>query len=244
MEKFFDCRIDRSSGLGFGSFSPAHGLFVLLCLGGVCLFCLAYKKSPAQARSRLRRRLALSALILELLRALLLIVCGQYGLGTLPLHLCGLAVYAVLLHSFTGGELTGQFLYAFCMPGAACAILFPDWSYYPALSFMSFSSFGLHMLIVAYVLMQALSGDIRPDIRRSPACLGIMLGLAAPVYIFDRLTDTNYMFLNWPSPGSPLELFAFLGRPGYLLGYIPLIAAVWALLYLPFIKDKKIKSAD
>ena len=36
------------------------------------------------------------------------------------------------------------------------------------------------------------------------------------------------------------ELFAFLGRPGYLLGYIPLIAGVWLILYLPFIlKNKK-----
>ena len=29
-------------------------------------------------------------------------------------------------------------------------------------------------------------------------------------------------------------------RPGYLLGYIPLIAGVWFILYLPFIlKNKK-----
>ena len=71
-----------------------------------------------------------------------------------------------------------------------------------------------------------------------------MLAIAIPVYVFDVLTNTNYLFLNWPSPGSPLELFAFLGRPGYLLGYIPLIAVVWLFLYLPFIlKQKKHKKS-
>lgn len=241
MENFFNCNIDASSSPGFGRFSLAHWCFVLLCFAGLCLFCCAYKKCGAKARLRLRRGLALGALSLALLRAALLGVYGQYGLGTLPLHLCGLAVYVVLFHCFKGGELTGQFLYAFCMPGAAAAILFPDWTYYPALSFMSFCGFALHMLIVAYVLMQALSGDIRPDIRRAPACLGIMLLLALPVYVFDKLTYTNYMFLNWPSPGSPLECFAFLGRPAYLLGYIPLIGLVWAVIYLPFERMRKNK---
>lgn len=39
------------------------------------------------------------------------------------------------------------------------------------------------------------------------------------------------MFLNWPPQGTPLELFAGLGRPGYLLAYLPLAALVWLPLY-------------
>ena len=164
-----------------------------------------------------------------------------------------MAVYICVLHAVRGGALTGQFLYAFCMPGAAFALFFPDWRCYPALSFMTLAGFMGHTLIVAYVLMQVCAGDIVPDIRRAPACLGVMLSLAAPVYVFDILTGTNYMFLNWPSPGSPLELFSFLGRPGYIAGYFPLLAAVWAAIYAPFPPGKAasrntprrdIKSAD
>ena len=150
-----------------------------------------------------------------------------------------MAVYICALHAWRGGALTGQFLYAFCMPGAVFALIFPDWGYYPALHFMSASSFVIHGLIVTYVVMQVMARDIVPDVKKCPQCLGLMLALALPVYIFDRATGTNYMFLNWPSPGSPLEWFAFLGRPGFVLGYLPILAAVWAVMYYPFRRTGK-----
>lgn len=234
MENFFNLKIERADGLGFGLGSAAHGMFILLCVLTAALFCRIYLESNAKKRRKIRLTLAVSGLGLELLRALLLFVNGEYNIGRLPLHLCGMAVYVILLHALRGGRITGQFLYALCMPGAAVAILFPDWSYYPALSFMTLSGFAIHTVIVAYVLMQITGKDILPDIRQAPLCLGLLLLIALPVYVFDRVTDTNYMFLNWPAENSPLEWFSFLGRPGYLLGYIPMLAAVWAILYFPF----------
>ena len=61
-------------------------------------------------------------------------------------------------------------------------------------------------------------------------CLA-MLALALPVYIIDRLWELNFMFLNYPPEDTPLELFAFLGRPGYLLGMLPIAALIWLGLY-------------
>ena len=239
MEGFFDFSIGPEAA-GFGLFSAVHGAYLAAAALSALLLCLFYRRWGAEMRKRLRRGIAASALALELLRAVLLMLSGHYTIGRLPLHLCAMAVYISFFHAFRGGRLTGQFLYAFCMPGAAAALLFPDWSYYPALHFMTLCSFALHILVFCYILMQVPCGDIRPDAKSLPQCLGVMLAAAIPVYVFDVLTNTNYLFLNWPSPGSPLELFAFLGRPGYLLGYIPLIAGVWIILYLPFIlKNKK-----
>ena len=239
MERFFDFTIGPEAA-GFGLFSSAHGLYLAVAALSALLLCLFYRHLDGERRRRLRLVLASSALALQLLRAVLLIISGNYTIGRLPLHLCAMAVYISFFHALRGGRLVGQFLYAFCMPGAAAALLFPDWSYYPALHFMTVSSFVLHILVFCYVLMQVSGGDISPDIKSLPQCLGIMLAIAIPVYVFDVLTNTNYLFLNWPSPGSPLELFAFLGRPGYVLGYLPLIAVVWLVLYLPFIlKHKK-----
>lgn len=234
MERFFDFTIGPEAA-GFGLFSSAHGLYLAVAALSALLLCLFYRHLDGERRRRLRLVLASSALALQLLRAVLLIISGNYTIGRLPLHLCAMAVYISFFHALRGGRLLGQFLYAFCMPGAAAALLFPDWSYYPALHFMTVSSFVLHILVFCYVLMQVSGGDIRPDLKSLPQCLGIMLAIAIPVYVFDVLTNTNYLFLNWPSPGSPLELFAFLGRPGYVLGYLPLIAVVWLVLYLPFI---------
>ena len=239
MDAFLDFSIVPGAKNALGLFSPLHILWLLTALTAWLMLCRKYKRSSPARRARMRRTVAGSALAIELLRSLLLMLAGEYGIGRLPLHLCALAIYISFLHALRGGELTGQFLYAFCMPGAVCALLFPDWSGYPAFHFMSVSSFTLHILLVGYTLMLVAGGDIRPDTRRAPACLGIMLLIAVPVYAFDRLMGTNYMFLNWPSPGSPLEWFAFLGRPGYLLGYLPLLAAAWAVIYAPFILPRR-----
>ena len=239
MTDFFDFSIDPHSENSLGMFSFGHILWLLAALTAWLMLCRSYKRCAPACRARKRCAVAGAALAMELLRSLLLMLAGEYGIGRLPLHLCALAIYISFLHALRGGELTEQFLYAFCMPGAVCALLFPDWSVYPAFHFMSVSSFALHILLVGYTLMLVAGGELRPDTRRAPACLGVMLLIAVPVYIFDRLMGTNYMFLNWPSPGSPLEWLAVLGRAGYLLGYLPLLVAVWAVIYAPFIKKRR-----
>ena len=231
---FFDCSFPEAAG--FALFSPAHLLWLLFCAGLAAGLCLLYKRAGSGKRRRFRRGLGLAVLTLELLRALVLFSQGAYDLGRLPLHLCSMAVFLTFFHGFWGGELTGQFLYALCLPGAAAALLLPDWRNCPPLCFMSCCGFTLHALTAAYPLMLLSGRDLRPDPGSAPLCLGLLLLLAGPVYLFDILTGTNYMFLNWPPEATPLAWFAFLGRPGSLLGYPLLIAAVWALLYLPFRK--------
>lgn len=240
MAEFFNFKIERADGLGFALFAEEHMAYMLLCAALIGQLCLLYLAGGSKRRRALDLGLALGTVALELTRALLLALSGEYGVGHLPLHLCTMAVYILLFHSLCRGRLTGQFLFAFCMPGAAAAILMPDWSYYPPLHFMTVCGFLLHALIVAYPLMLTLGGDLRPDVRQLPKCLGLMLLLAAPVYVFDRLFDTNYMFLNWPPENTPLAWFGFMGRPFYVLAYLPMLAAVWAVLYMPFwIKGKK-----
>lgn len=246
MIRFFDFTIERNDGLGFELLGEEHAFYMLLCASLVLLLCLAYRGGGIERRHGLRLAVALSAVSLELMRALLLALSGEYGIGRLPLHLCTMAAYIALFHALRRSELIGQFLFAFCMPGAAAAIFMPDWSYYPALHFMSLCGFLLHALIVVYPLMQVLGGDIWPDTRDLPRCLVMMLCIAAPVYLFDRAFDTNYMFLNWPPENTPLQWFGFLGRPFYILAYLPMMAAVWALIYFPFLlrKDKKMPDSD
>lgn len=237
MGNFFNL---SAAGGGFRLFGAAHLLWLFGALAAIAALSAGYQKVGERTREAMRKTTALAALALELTRAGVIAAQGLYDITRLPLHLCGMAVYLDALHALRPGKLLGQFLYAFCMPGAVAALLFPDWVAFAPLSFMSVCAFTLHILLVGYTAMQVYGGDITPQPRLAPACLAIMLLLAAPVCVFDRLTGTNYMFLNWPSPGSPLEWFAPLGRPGYLLGYIPLLAAAWAPLYLPsLLRGKK-----
>ncbi|MGN0982949.1 MAG: TIGR02206 family membrane protein [Candidatus Limivicinus sp.] len=231
MNSFFASEGGGFPWSGFKHFGFGHFLWLFVGGTGLVLGCFAYRKSLPERRPRLRLLTAGLALALELGRAGLLMSRGQYDLGRLPLHLCSLSIYLCFLHALTGWPGLAQFLYAFTLPGAACALLFPDWAGQPLCGFITVSSFLLHFLLVLYPLMQVAAGDLRPELRRLPGCVGWMLLLALPVYFLNKCWNTNYMFLNLPPAGSPLALFASLGAPGYLLGYLPLALGIWALLY-------------
>ena len=51
-----------------------------------------------------------------------------------------------------------------------------------------------------------------------------------PIWFFDRVFDTNFMFLMRAGEGNPLKLFERFGS--HLLGYPVLLAAVFAVMYL------------
>jgi len=238
MEYFFTLEENLPAGVGFALLGREHIAWLCIACALGAVLCLCYRRADAGGRAALRRALGLAVLGCEVLKDGNLIVQGAFGLGYLPLHLCSLAVFFTLWHSLRPGETVGNFLYSTCMPGAAFALAFPDWTACPAFSYHSIVGFLVHTLLVVYPLMLVLGGDLRPRTRYLPRCFAILLALAAPIYVFDRVFGVNYMFLNWPSPGSPLEWFAaLLGVPGYLLGYLPLLALVWLLLYLPFRKQ-------
>ena len=234
MEYFFTVEEHFPAGVGFELFDARHIMWLAVCTVIVLLFCGCYRRLSDTGRRRFRRFTGLLILLCEVTRDAHLILAGVFSVYYLPLHLCGLAMFFCFYHCLFGGETTANFLYSTCMPGAVFALVFPDWTGTPAFCLESMLSFLIHALIVCYPLLLICSGELKPKMKYLPRCLLILLALAIPVYAFDRIFRANYMFLLSPAPDSPLEWFAgFLGSPGYILGYIPIIAAVWLLLYLP-----------
>jgi len=122
------------------------------------------------------------------------------------------------------------------MPGAAMALIFPAWAAYPILNIVSLFCFLIHGLLVIYPIMLFAGGDLEPDYKNLPKCLLFLILIALPIYRFNKAFGTNFLFINYPSPGSPLVLFErWFGNPGYILGILILIFAVWAALYLPLV---------
>ncbi|MBQ6372277.1 MAG: hypothetical protein IJJ22_04060, partial [Oscillospiraceae bacterium] len=83
-------------------------------------------KAAPSSRRYIRMTVAAVMLAVELLKAVLLMHAGEYDIGRLPLHLCGLSIYMVFLHSLfprSGETVYSQFLFAFCMPGAVAALI-------------------------------------------------------------------------------------------------------------------------
>jgi len=170
-------------------------------------------------------------------RYLYLAFVGELTVYELPLHLCSMAGILSLLHAYTLWDWTGQVLYALCLPGTVAALIFPDWTYYPPIHCITIEGFLYHYGVCLYVFMQLISLRIRPNMKGTAKVLVFLALTVPPIYFFNKRFATNYFFVNVPSPGSPLELFArYLGIPGYLLGYAAL--ALLIIVLLEFIGER------
>ncbi len=161
---------------------------------------------------------------------------GYFSVYTLPIHLCSLSYGLCLLHALTRWDWLGEILYFPCLPGAALALLFPDWNAYPLWNYMSIAAFLGHGLVLIYIVSELASGRIRPSRRRCIIPVIFIAACAAFMYFFDRHFRVNYWFMALPSPNSPL---AGLGSAGYYLCYAALAAAFFLAFYLPVLLRKK-----
>ena len=224
------------SGVGFSLFGPGHLSALTGSLGLILLLLLVFRRQPAPLQNRLMKVLSVSMVFLELVKDLILAVLGAFSVGYLPLHLCSLSMFVCLYYAWhPDSSAAGHILYSVVLPGALCALLFPNWTKFPLLHFQSLHSFLYHTLLVLFSLMPVVFGRCRPGLRGIGPSLLFLLGVSIPVGLLNLLLGTNYMFLRGPSNGSPLEALAVLpGRFGYLLGYFLLVLAVLILLNLPF----------
>lgn len=228
-----------AASAGFEKYGIGHILWLFTALTVIVIMCRAYKKAPEKVRRRLKICFAAGCVAMQLVRAVLIMLRGQYGLSQLPLHLCSISVYLCLIYAFWPGRLLGQFLYAFSLPGWTLALLFPGWHSYPLWDAVCILSFLLHIVPTGFVLMLVFAGELKPEISLLPKICALMLLLAIPIYIIDVSTGQNFMFLNFAPRGTPLALFASLGRPGYLLGMLPMAGLIWLGMYGTVIRLQK-----
>ena len=218
-------------GVGFPMFGAAHIAWLLFGTAATLWLARKYKKLPAERQRVWDKAAGWFLACWILVRTLYLCIVRQMTVYELPLHLCSLAGFLCMLHAYKGYDGLGQVLYALCLPGTLSALLFPDWVYYPPIHFITIEGFLFHFGVAAYVVFQLLSGRIRPQLKGIWKVLLFLLITVPPIYLFNRRFNTNYFFVNVPSPGSPLEWFAqVLGVPGYLAGFAALVLAIVLLM--------------
>lgn len=212
-------------------------LAILAVSAAVCAALLVLSsRLSAKGYRRLEWTVVGLIVLSEAAREIGLALNHAYTVGDLPLHICSLAVFLSLIYAIRPFKIVGEYLYCLCMPGALFALLFPGWVGLPQTSFFSLNSFFVHTLLFSYPLTLLCARRLRPAAKRLPLCLLLLCAAAVPIYFFDQKTGANFFFLDYPPAGSPLALFAdWWGVPGYIFGYFPLFAAVWAVLYLPWI---------
>ncbi|MDR3072202.1 MAG: TIGR02206 family membrane protein [Clostridiales Family XIII bacterium] len=194
----------------------------------------AYLNAQNATQQKLRYLIAGLIVGMEIAKHLLCAFTGVYTWQILPLHLCGMSIFMIAIHTVHPTRFTAEFLYCLSIPGAISALLFADWTMYPVWNFFCLQSFLIHMLEITYPVMLLASGQMRPKLRNlwMPA---IYIAIIAPIiYHLNHLLDTNFFFINEAAPGSPLSfLQSFLGSPGYVFGAAGLLVLIWLILYAP-----------
>jgi len=237
---FFETNDSIAEGHGFSSFGGLHLMWLAVMVVSVVVNCLVYRKMGAVGRDRWRKTIAWLLIADELFKMAVLFAGGNYSVGYLPLHLCSINIFMITLHAYKPTQVIGNFLYTVCIPGALAALLFPTWGNLPITSGMHLHSFTVHILLAMYPVVLAVNGDIKPDIKKMPKSLGLLLIMAIPIYGINLLLDTNFMFLISADPGNPLYLFEQMWG-NHLLGFPVIIAGVLLVMYGPLVLVRKLK---
>lgn len=220
LEHFFTYETTIPQGIGFGMFHLGHFIWIALIVLGIILGIKWYRRTNTKRKRILEIVTAGSLILWIVFRAIYIAVIHEKFLYELPLHLCSMAGILCAIHCVAQWQWLGQVLYSLCLPGAILALLFPNWSFYPAIHFLTLEAFLFHMGIVLYVFLMLDSHKIIPKVQKAWQVVVFMFAVVIPIYFFDKKYDVNYMFVNRPSAGSPLVwLEHWLGDPGYLVGY-------------------------
>ena len=223
-------------GVGFALFGPEHlAWLAVLCVAASGLILYARRLAP-QGRLRLARALAYGQLALEILRDVYIIAAGGWRWSYLPLHPCAFTMFFMVLWARKPAKLWGNLMYGFGLAGALAALLFCNWTNQPIWQFQTIYSFEFHGLLVAWILMLLLSGDIRPEWKGLWQCIGF-LAVAVPLTAIANniLPDCNFFFTREGSEGSPLEfLIQLFGTPWWLVAYGALALVLLTTEFLPW----------
>ena len=231
-------------GVGFQTFGPVHLLWLLAGLLFCVAACIFYRRLPTDKRKTMLTVLGVYIFLQEMVKNLVLIVQGEFHFGYLPFHLCGINILLIAFDTVKQTKTVRSFLYYFAIPGAALALIFPNWTAMPVWNFFHIHSFTIHLLLVLYPLLLVTTGQVSTDLKSALRGVALLIAMAIPVYGLNLLWDTNFRFLMEPDSGNPLEMFEKL-LGSHLWGFPILLPVVVMVMYLPlFLREKRKKRAQ
>ena len=236
MQHFFDYEADHIADAGYSLFGAVHIFIIILCFVFIILSIVIYRKNTEnRIGTSMCRAYVIIPVLLIIAREIYAIIYHAPIIYELPLHLCSLTGFICLIFEYIPESffrsLLGQTLYALCLPGALMAILFPDGTAYPPIHFITVESHLFHALIVTYICLRITDKSIRPAIKDVYKCILFLLIVVPLTLLFDRHFNTNYMYLLYPSKGSPLTgFYTSYGYGGYLVGFGCVVLIVVSLM--------------
>ena len=242
MQYFMDTTETVPAGVGFSHYDSLHLLWLALFLVVIVISVVTYRKMSSKAKQAWKFTVAALLVADEIFKVAMLLAGGRYSPGYLPLHLCSINIFLIAIHAWKPSKLLGGYLYTVGIPGALAALLFPSWSSLPFANFMHLHSFTVHILLAMYPITLAAAGELKPEVRKIPQYLLLLVAMAIPIYFVNLLLDTNFMFLMSADEGNPLYLFEQLWG-NHLYGFPVLIIGVLAVMYIPLVIFRRLKKS-
>ncbi|MDR1152165.1 MAG: YwaF family protein [Bifidobacteriaceae bacterium] len=220
--------------------NAAHLVYMAVGLAVIVLALRYLRALPAEHQTMALRVLAVAVFLVWIVPPALMCVTdtGERWIDHLPLHLCTSAAILIPIGLLRMSPLLLNYGFALALPAAVAAIVFPGEM------FRRLSSFGVHYFLhnVAHVipviacLAPIVMGLWRPRWRYFLPTVGIGLALMAVAYPVNKVTGSNYFFVNWAERGTILEAFANLfGNTWYVAvlavvatGVIAAMFGVWS----------------
>lgn len=231
MNTFFCVKETIPPGIGFSLFSSGHLIWLSSIALVTVLAALLYRKSSDKTRFIIRLVISILLLADEAVKQILLFSSGQFNWSYLPLHLCSINIFIVLIHVITGSRYVAEALFALCLPAAAAALLFCSWTTLPLFNLMVIHSFTVHALLFMYPVL-LLAGGLRPDVKRLVRIIPFLAIVLIVIQIINVGLGTSFFFINGAGEGNPLSLLEdVFGRPWYLIPAFFLVVILWCVMY-------------
>lgn len=230
---FFTAQPYMVGGPGFGVFSLVHFAYLGYSIALIAVLVHVYgglREGVGWGTPRRTMLLVVAGIPLLLLisQDAIMSSAGVFGAQWWPLHSCNICEYLGLIYALRPNKFSGEVLFTLGIVGALLAIVFPNWWYCPGWSWPVVCGFTEHSCIIAFILMQAFAGDFKPRMRDIWQTVAFLAVYAPIAYWFNKAHDTNFLFVNTPSPGSPMVPAAeVFGNPGYLLPFALVILAAF-----------------
>ena len=238
---FFMSKDTVPEGVGFSTFGVGHLIWLVGIIAAIILATVIYKRLDEKGRKIMRLAVGGIILFLEISKNFYHIIMGEFSYAYLPFHLCGINILLIAFDMIKPTKIVRNFLYYFSIAGATLALVFPNWTQLPFWNFSCLHSFSIHGFLVMYPILLIAGGELTPDVKTMPKCIGLLVLMAIPIYFMNMAWDTNFMFLMHPDKGNPLELFEKL-LGSHLWGFPILLPVVMGIMYIPILILKKIRS--
>jgi hypothetical integral membrane protein (TIGR02206 family) len=239
MDQFF---ASDFTGQPFVIFSPSHLVALSIIVIILLLIFIFRNRFTERGKKIFRYSLATMLIVQEISNHLWFVYAGQWTIQEmLPLHLCGLLVWASAYMLVRKSNTVYEFAYIIGIMGALQALLTPNIGLYGYPHFRFFQTNLSHGGIVIAALYMTWVEKFRPYPKSLLHVLIYGNLYMAFVGLVNWLIGSNYLFIAYKPPTASI-LDSLPDWPIYIL-YIEGLAIVLGLLmYLPFfIMDKRAK---